>query len=51
MQSIPAIVAKELDYEGHGITLLNPQMNLDFGQGAMAEDVYKRQVPAPATMA
>lgn len=37
MQSIPAIVAKELDYEGHGITLLNPQMNLDFGQGAMAE--------------
>lgn len=37
MQSIPAIVAKELDYEGHDITLLNPQMNLDFGQGAMAE--------------
>lgn len=37
MQSIPAIVAKELDDEGHGITLLNPQMNLDFGQGAMAE--------------
>lgn len=37
MQSIPAIVAKKLDYEGHGITLLNPQMNLDFGQGAMAE--------------
>ena len=37
MQSIPAIVAKELDYEGHGITLLNPLMNLDFGQGAMAE--------------
>ena len=37
MQSIPAIVASELDYEGHGITLLNPLMNLDFGQGAMAE--------------
>ncbi len=37
MQSIPAIVAQELDYEGHGITLLNPLMNLDFGQGAMAE--------------
>ena len=37
MQSIPEIVAKELDYEGHGITLLSPQMNLDFGQGAMAE--------------
>lgn len=37
LQSIPAIVAKELDYEGHGITLLNPHMNLDFGQGAMAE--------------
>lgn len=37
MQSIPAIVAKELGYEDHGITLLNPQMNLDFGQGAMAE--------------
>ncbi len=37
MQSIPEIVAKELDYAGHGITLLSPQMNLDFGQGAMAE--------------
>ena len=37
MQSIPAIVASELDYEGHGITLLNPLMNLDFGQGAMAD--------------
>ena len=37
MQSIPDIVAKELDYEGHGITLLSPEMNLDFGQGAMAE--------------
>ncbi len=37
MQSIPDIVAKELDYDGHGITLLSPEMNLDFGQGAMAE--------------
>ena len=37
MQSIPAIVARELRYEERGITLLNPLLNMDFGQGAMAE--------------
>lgn len=37
MQSAPMLAAKELDFEGRGILLLSPVLDMDFGQQAVAE--------------
>lgn len=37
MQTIPQIVADELEFERRGITLLSPVFDMDFGQSAMAK--------------
>lgn len=37
MQTAPAILARELDFEGRGVELLSPLLEMDWGQEAMAK--------------